>query len=115
MAHPLKHKIEEHPMTAREALVAELGIEHMGEEAQDKLLEATIDALMQEVMISVFSYLPEKEYDIIERLAEDDRFADIDAILGRYIADTKIAEIIEEVFTRGIARYKEIMAQHAQK
>lgn len=99
------------PDEARTRLVRELDLESFDEATQNDLLETALDALMNEVMIAVFSWLPEEEYKKIEMLAEEDRQDDIQAIITKHVAPQKIAEIIDGIFTAGVARYKELLTQ----
>jgi hypothetical protein len=102
------------PEEAKARLVRELELEEFDAAAQDELVQTALDALMQEVMIAVFSWLPESEFAKIEALAEDGRDDDVQAIITKHIAPEKIATIIDGIFTEGVKRYKELLKNDSQ-
>jgi hypothetical protein len=99
------------PDEARAKLVDELALGEFDEATQNELIDTALEALMGEVMVAVFSWIPEEEYAKIEMLAEEGRDADVQAIITKHVAPEKIAGIIDGIFTEGVKRYKELLKQ----
>lgn len=99
------------PEEAKARLVRELELEEFDTATQDELVQTALDALMQEVMLAVFSWLPESEFAKIETLAEEGRGDDVQAIITKHVEPEKIASIIDGIFTEGVKRYKELLEQ----
>lgn len=99
------------PTEARERLIKELDLSGFSEEAQDRLITTAIDALMKEVLIAVFSFIPESEYKKVEKLAEAEELDAMQSLITKFVAAEKIAEIIEGIWQAGIANYKKILAK----
>jgi hypothetical protein len=91
--------------------VQELELGGFDEATQNELIDTALEALMNEVMIAVFSWIPESEYAKIEQLADEERDADVQAIITKHVAPEKIAGIIDGIFSEGVKRYKELLAQ----
>jgi hypothetical protein len=96
------------PEEARERLVNELQLGAFDEATQNDLLDTALEALMSEVMVAVFSWIPESEYKKIELLADEERHDDVQAIITKHVAPEKIAKIIDGIFSEGVERYKEL-------
>jgi hypothetical protein len=99
------------PDDARAKLVEELELGNFDEVTQNELIDTALEALMNEVMIAVFSWIPESEYAKIEALADEERDTDVQAIITKHVAPEKIATIIDGIFSEGVKRYKELLAQ----
>jgi hypothetical protein len=99
------------PDEARLKLVEELELGAFDEATQNELIDTALEALMNEVMIAVFSWIPEEEYTKIEQLADEERDTDVQAIITKHVAPEKIATIIDGIFSEGVKRYKELIAQ----
>lgn len=98
---------------ARGKLVEELELGNFDKATQDELIDTALEALMNEVMIAVFSWIPEEEYSKIEALAEEERHDDVQAIITKHVAPEKIVKIIDGIFSEGVKRYKELLKNDA--
>jgi hypothetical protein len=100
------------PEDARSKLASELELTSFDEVTQNELVDTALEALMNEVMIAVFSWIPETEYAKIETLAEEGRDDDVQAIITKHVEPKKIAEIIDGIFSEGVKRYKELLREN---
>lgn len=94
---------------ARERLIKELDLSEFSPDAQERLIITAIDALMKEVMIAVFSFIPETEYAKVEKLADAQELDAMQSVITKYVPAEKIAQIIDGVWSAGIANYKKML------
>lgn len=90
---------------AIEALTRELSLQGISVPEQKAVIYGFAEALMEEVMITIFSHIPETEYPKVEKLVESGQDEAAQQLIMKYVPNT--GEIVEAVFQEGARRYRQ--------
>jgi ATP phosphoribosyltransferase len=100
------------PEDIRATIVTELQIDHLSEDEQNQIVEALGEVLLERATYEVMRNIPESEYETLDKLTEEGRDEDMQAIIRKYVPN--VEAVVAQAVQDGIAEHKRLVMEEVE-
>jgi ATP phosphoribosyltransferase len=100
------------PAAMHARIVEELHIEHLTTEEQNQIVEALGEVLLERATYEVMRNIPESEYETLDKLTEEGRDEDMQAIIRKYVPN--VEAVVAQAVQDGIAEHKRLVMEEVE-